>query len=37
MTDYLVNWVDQYPIITIEDGLDESDWGGWKYMTEQLW
>ena len=36
MTDYLVDWVNQYPIITIEDGLDESDWDGWKYMTEQL-
>jgi len=35
-TDYLANWVKQYPIITIEDGLDEGDWDGWSYMTEQL-
>ncbi len=35
-TDYLAGWVDQYPIISIEDGLDESDWDGWKYHTEQL-
>jgi len=35
-TDYLANWVDQYPIITIEDGLDEGDWDGWSYMTKQL-
>ncbi|MEZ5540918.1 MAG: phosphopyruvate hydratase [Pseudomonadota bacterium] len=35
-TDYLAGWVRQYPIITIEDGLDESDWDGWKYLTEQL-
>jgi enolase len=35
-TDYLSGWVDQYPIISIEDGLDESDWDGWAYMTEKL-
>jgi len=35
-TEYLAGWVDQYPIITIEDGLDESDWDGWKLMTERL-
>ena len=35
-TDYLSNWVKQYPIITIEDGLAENDWEGWAYMTEQL-
>jgi enolase len=34
--DYLANWVDQYPIITIEDGMDESDWAGWKLLTEKL-
>ena len=28
--------VDRYPIISIEDGLDEEDWEGWKYMTEKL-
>jgi enolase len=35
-TDFLSNWVKQYPIISIEDGLDEADWAGWKYQTEQL-
>lgn len=35
-TDYLSNWVDQYPIISIEDGLDEGDWDGWAYLTEKL-
>jgi enolase len=35
-TDYLAAWVDQYPIITIEDGMDESDWEGWKLLTEKL-
>ncbi len=34
--DYLANWVDQYPIISIEDGMDESDWDGWKLLTERL-
>jgi enolase len=35
-SDYLVNLVRQYPTISIEDGLDESDWDGWKYLTEQI-
>ncbi|MEW8203563.1 MAG: phosphopyruvate hydratase [Candidatus Thiodiazotropha endolucinida] len=34
--DYLSAWVDQYPIITIEDGMDEGDWEGWKLLTEKL-
>ena len=34
--DYLTNWVDQYPIISIEDGMDESDWEGWAILTEKL-
>jgi enolase len=29
-------WVDRYPIVSIEDGLDESDWSGWKALTEKL-
>jgi enolase len=36
MVDYWANWVDKYPIISIEDGLAEDDWDGWKYMTEKL-
>ncbi|MDH3980062.1 MAG: phosphopyruvate hydratase [Gammaproteobacteria bacterium] len=35
-TEYLAGWVAQYPIITIEDGLDEGDWDGWKLLTERL-
>jgi enolase len=34
--DYLATLVDQYPIISIEDGMDESDWAGWKLLTEKL-
>ena len=34
--DYLGDLVRQYPIISIEDGLDESDWDGWAYLTEKL-
>lgn len=34
--DYLEGLVDAYPIITIEDGMDESDWDGWKLLTERL-
>ncbi len=36
MVDYWANWVKQYPIISIEDGMDEDDWAGWKLMTETL-
>ncbi len=36
MTNFLADWVSKYPIISIEDGLDENDWDGWKYLTEQL-
>ena len=36
MVDYLADLVDRYPLISIEDGLDESDWDGWKILTEKL-
>ena len=36
MTDFFVEWVEKYPIISIEDGLDQNDWAGWKYQTEKL-
>ncbi|WP_299876144.1 phosphopyruvate hydratase [uncultured Cocleimonas sp.] len=36
MVDYLETWVNQYPIITIEDGLDEADWDGWSVLTQRL-
>jgi enolase len=35
MVDLLSGWVSKYPIISIEDGLDESDWDGFKYQTEK--
>ena len=35
-SDYLAELCEQYPIISIEDGQDESDWDGWKYQTEKL-
>jgi len=35
-SDYLSGLCDQYPIASIEDGQDESDWDGWKYQTEKL-
>ncbi|MCB1669101.1 MAG: phosphopyruvate hydratase [Pseudomonadales bacterium] len=35
-SDFLSELCDQYPIISIEDGQDESDWDGWKYQTEKL-
>lgn len=34
--DYLATWVDKYPIISIEDGMSEHDWDGWKLLTERL-
>jgi enolase len=34
--DYLAELSDMYPIVSIEDGLDESDWAGWKVLTEKL-
>ncbi|NEP01185.1 MAG: phosphopyruvate hydratase [Symploca sp. SIO2E9] len=34
--DYLAGLVDQYPIISIEDGLHEEDWGSWKQLTQKL-
>jgi enolase len=36
MVDYWVNWCEKYPIISIEDGLAEDDWKGWKLATEKL-
>ena len=36
LTDYLAEWVDKYPIITIEDGMAENDWDGWAILTEKL-
>ena len=35
-SDYLAELCEQYPIVSIEDGQDESDWAGWKYQTEKL-
>ena len=35
-TDMLANWCDRYPIVSIEDGMHESDWDGWGVLTERL-
>jgi enolase len=35
-TNMLATWVDKYPIISIEDGMHEGDWDGWKLLTERL-
>ncbi|MBM9615396.1 phosphopyruvate hydratase [Desulfobulbus rhabdoformis] len=36
MIEFYSNWVNKYPLISIEDGLDESDWDGWKLLTDAL-
>jgi enolase len=36
MIDYWSNWVRQYPIISLEDGMSEEDWDGWKTLTDTL-
>jgi enolase len=36
MVDFLADWCSQYPIVTIEDGMAEDDWAGWKLLTERL-
>ena len=36
MVDYWKNWAANYPIVSIEDGLHEDDWSGWKLLTEEL-
>ncbi|MDO9286185.1 MAG: phosphopyruvate hydratase, partial [Aquabacterium sp.] len=35
-TDMLATWVDKYPIISIEDGMHEGDWAGWKHLADRL-
>jgi enolase len=36
MADYWIDWTKKYPIISIEDGMAENDWKGWKYLTDQV-
>lgn len=36
LIDYYANLISNYPIVSIEDGLDEKDWSGWKHLTTQL-
>jgi enolase len=36
MADYWADWVRQYPIVSLEDGLAEDDWQGWKYLTGKV-
>jgi enolase len=35
-TDYLASWADKYPVISIEDGMAENDWDGWRTLTDRL-
>jgi enolase len=35
-TDILATWCDKYPIVSIEDAMGESDWDGWKHLTDKL-
>ena len=35
-TDYLAKWTEKYPIISIEDGMDENDWEGWEMLSQKL-
>ncbi len=36
MTEFLANWADKYPIISIEDGMAEQDWQGWEMLTQKI-
>jgi enolase len=36
LVDFYADWVERYPILSIEDGFDQNDWQGWKLMTERL-
>jgi len=36
MVDFLADWADRFPICSIEDGLDEDDWAGWKMLTDKI-
>jgi enolase len=36
MVDFLADWAARFPIVSIEDGLDEDDWDGWKLLTDKL-
>ncbi len=36
MVEYWADWVNKYPIVSIEDGMAENDWGGWKQLTDKV-
>ncbi len=36
MVEYWSKWVEKYPIISIEDGMAEEDWDGWKKLTDKI-
>jgi len=36
MVEYWAKWAKKYPIISIEDGMDENDWAGWKQLTDKI-
>lgn len=37
MVEFWTNWVRQYPIVSLEDGMAEDDWEGWKLLTKKKW
>ncbi|MGL1890461.1 MAG: phosphopyruvate hydratase [Spirochaetaceae bacterium] len=36
MADYWTEWTEKYPILSLEDAMDEDDWDGWKYLTDKV-
>ena len=36
MVDFWADWISKYPIVSLEDGLAEDDWDGWKLLTEKI-
>jgi len=36
MIDFYADWIERYPIFSLEDGLDEDDWGNWTALTQRL-
>ena len=36
MVAFWKDWVDRYPVVSIEDGMDENDWDGWKVLTDEV-
>ena len=36
LVDFWADWIDRYPIVSLEDGLAEDDWQGWRALTERI-